>query len=334
MKKMLLLLCLTFLPFTVDSDSLVDPAIGYIAKYSEIAVREMYRSGVPASITLAQGLLESGKGLGYLAIQANNHFGIKCHQDWQGERVYYDDDEKGECFRKYPTPEESFVDHSNFLRFKPRYASLFEYNTADYKSWAYGLKSAGYATDPKYAEKLIAIVERYDLSQYDVKEERQKMEIPETPSELEKPERFISKGAIGKYSVTLKREILQKNGIPFIYARAGETYKSIAENYDLFTSELEAINDVRSSHRELSAGDVVYLHRKASKASKGLDLYVCQEGDDLWKISQRFAIRLSSLMKMNGIKTASITLQEDDTIYLRPNKGKQNKEEKQNEVQK
>jgi len=332
--KKALLLCLMFLPFTADSDSLLDPAIGYIAKYSETAVKEMYRSGVPASITLAQGLLESGKGLGYLAIQANNHFGIKCHQDWQGERVYYDDDAKGECFRKYPTAEDSFTDHSNFLRFKPRYAFLFELHTADYKSWAYGLKSAGYATDPKYAEKLIAIVERYDLNRYDVRAEREKMEIPETPSELEKPERFISKGAIGKYSVTLKREILQKNGIPFIYARAGETYKSIAESYDLFPSELEAINDVRSTHRELAAGDVVYLHRKASKASKGLDLYVCQEGDDLWTISQRFAVRLSSLMKMNGIKNASMTLQEDDTIFLRPNKDRQNNGEEQNEVRK
>lgn len=142
------------------------PQEAYIAKYSKIAVEEMYRSGVPASITLAQGLLESGYGRSELAVKANNHFGIKCH-DWKGPSMYFDDDRKGECFRKYEHAEASFMDHSDFLRYRDRYKFLFELETSDYKGWAYGLKKAGYATDPQYPQKLIRLIEEYDLSRFD-----------------------------------------------------------------------------------------------------------------------------------------------------------------------
>lgn len=138
----------------------------YISKYYKIAVREMYRSGIPASITLAQGLLESNSGLSKLSSQGNNHFGIKCH-DWKGKSMKIDDDRKGECFRVYNTADESFRDHSDFLRYRDRYKFLFEYDIKDYKAWAFGLKKAGYATDPAYARKLIGIIERYNLSEYD-----------------------------------------------------------------------------------------------------------------------------------------------------------------------
>jgi len=144
----------------------VTPQQEYIAKYSRIAVEEMYRSGVPASITLAQGLLESGCGRSELAVKANNHFGIKCH-DWKGPSMRFDDDRKRECFRKYEHAEASFKDHSDFLRYRDRYKFLFELNTTDYKGWAYGLKKAGYATDPKYSEKLIKLIEDYELSRFD-----------------------------------------------------------------------------------------------------------------------------------------------------------------------
>ena len=128
------------------------PQQSYIEKYSSLAVEEMYRTGVPASITLAQGLLESGNGQSRLAVKGNNHFGIKCHNTWTGAKVYHDDDRKGECFRKYDSPEESFRDHSDFLRYRDRYKFLFDLELTDYRSWAYGLKTAGYATDPKYPE--------------------------------------------------------------------------------------------------------------------------------------------------------------------------------------
>ena len=136
------------------------PQEAYIEKYSALAVAEMYRSGVPASITLAQGLLESGNGLSELARKSNNHFGIKCHNNWTGGRVYHDDDAKGECFRKYGHPYESYRDHSDFLRYRDRYKFLFDYKVTDYKSWAYGLKKAGYATDPAYPKKLIKLIDR------------------------------------------------------------------------------------------------------------------------------------------------------------------------------
>lgn len=143
------------------------PQRQYIERWAATAVREMYRSGVPASITLAQGILESRSGLSALAAEGNNHFGIKCHKDWKGKTMKVDDDRKGECFRVYGSAEESFRDHSDFLRYWDRYKFLFDFDTKDYESWAYGLKKAGYATDPAYPQKLISIIEEYDLSRFD-----------------------------------------------------------------------------------------------------------------------------------------------------------------------
>lgn len=143
------------------------PQLRYIERWAATAVREMYRSGVPASITLAQGILESRSGLSALASEGNNHFGIKCHSDWKGKTMKVDDDRKGECFRVYGNADDSFRDHSDFLRYQDRYKFLFDFDTKDYESWAYGLKKAGYATDPAYPSKLIKIIEDYDLSRYD-----------------------------------------------------------------------------------------------------------------------------------------------------------------------
>ncbi len=140
----------------------------YIERYAPIAQKEMQASGIPASITMAQGILESGMGYGRLAVEGNNHFGIKCHAEWEGQRIYHDDDEKGECFRVYKAAENSFKDHSEFLITRSRYAFLFELKATDYKAWAKGLKKAGYATDPQYPDKLISLIERFDLDQLDV----------------------------------------------------------------------------------------------------------------------------------------------------------------------
>jgi flagellum-specific peptidoglycan hydrolase FlgJ len=183
----------------------------YIAQWAPTAVREMYRSGVPASITLAQGILESRYGLSTLAADGNNHFGIKCHKDWTGKKQYYDDDAKGECFRVYDTADESFRDHSDFLRYRDRYKFLFDFETTDYKSWAYGLKKAGYATDPGYPGKLIKYIEDFRLYDFDGKtveqvydeggssvlpltaEEDYPSAIPESPLKIEEPQPYGGK---------------------------------------------------------------------------------------------------------------------------------------------
>ena len=143
--------------------------IAYVENYAPIAQKEMNSYGIPASITLAQGILESGMGFGRLAVEGNNHFGIKCHRDWNGKRIYHDDDKKGECFRVYKDPEISFRDHSLFLSERSRFAFLFDIKISEYKAWAKGLKKAGYATDPKYPEKLISLIERFDLTRFDKK---------------------------------------------------------------------------------------------------------------------------------------------------------------------
>lgn len=314
MKRIIPLFLLAYCCISATSGTNAQKADAYIGKYSDIAVSQMRQKGIPASITLAQGLLESGYGEGYLAVKANNHFGIKCHSDWKGESVRMDDDLKNECFRKYPTPEDSFYDHSDFLRYKSRYAFLFELEITDYKSWAYGLKAAGYATDPKYPEKLIVLIEKYNLSRFDTPEDS--MEAVPSPGMLEQPERYTGEGRKGTYPVSPSREILKINGIPFVYARSGETFSSIANQYDMFSSELLRYNDVKSD-RQLQTGDVVYLRRKASKAAKGLEKHICQQGDNLYGIAQKYGIRLKALMRLNSITDPNHILREDDTIVLR-----------------
>ena len=191
---MLVLVCLTL------AAAGQTPQEKYIQKYAPMAVSEMYRTGVPASITLAQGLLESRYGLSSLASEGNNHFGIKCH-DWKGRKMYVDDDRKGECFRVYDDPEQSFMDHSDFLRYRDRYKFLFEFETTDYKAWAYGLKKAGYATDPAYPQKLIKYIEDYNLGQYDSMTVRQAEDKSDKEGQrLEKEEKKLEKEGKGKPS--------------------------------------------------------------------------------------------------------------------------------------
>ena len=185
------LLCLVAASFNVAAAHDKSPQEKYIDKFAPLAVEEMYRSGIPASITLAQGLLESGYGLSELAVKGNNHFGIKCHNTWTGKKMYYDDDKKGECFRVYSSPEQSYRDHSDFLRYRDRYKFLFDYKITDYKSWAHGLKKAGYATDPSYPKKLINLIEEYDLHEYDKKSASyaRKAKKEAKQAESEKPEK-------------------------------------------------------------------------------------------------------------------------------------------------
>ena len=356
------------------------PQERYIQKWAPTAVREMYRSGVPASITLAQGILESRYGLSSLATEGNNHFGIKCHKDWKGKSMRYDDDAKGECFRVYDSADESFQDHSDFLRYRDRYKFLFDLKTTDYKGWAYGLKKAGYATDPGYPAKLIKYIEDYKLYEYDTmttsevterlegavdnkvevssgdskevsgrktvavkkdkakkdkakkarkarksrkkhaKEEAEPDVIPASPLSLEEPKR-IDKSGLEVFSFSLTREAYSRNGVPFITSVEGETYSSIAQSYHLYLNELLRFNDLTHSE-ELLPGTVVYLQAKKNQSEKGLDKYIVGDDEEsLRDICQRFAVKMSSVMKMNGF-SAGYEPREGDTIILRGKKMK------------
>ena len=316
----------------------------YIERYAEIAVAEMYRSGVPASITLAQGLLESGYGRSELAVKSNYHFGIKCHTGWQGGKVYHDDDAKGECFRKYDTPEESYRDHSDFLRYRDRYKFLFDYKTTDYKSWAYGLKKAGYATDPSYPRKLINLIEEYQLHEFDTKpsafaqkedgpvkiehqhkgkakkpEARPKKHdvphsIPTPPLQIEQVKE-VRPDKRETFRFSLSREMYSQNGVLFVYASEGETYASIAESNNLFLRELLRFNELQEEVA-LKPGTVVYLQKKKKSAAEGLEMHVIEKGETLRAISQRYGVRLDRLCKINGIEDRNV-IREGDIIRLR-----------------
>lgn len=290
----------------------------YIEQFADLAVEEMYRSGVPASITLAQGLLESGYGLSELAVEGNNHFGIKCHNNWKGRRMYYDDDRKGECFRKYDSPEQSYRDHSDFLRYRDRYKFLFDYKITDYKSWAHGLKKAGYATDPSYPSKLIKLIEDYRLYEYDVRSRSRKDKtermLPKSPNEIEQVE-ALTDVQRQDFHFNISREVYARNGVPFVKASEGETYADIAHANNLFLREILRFNDL-DADTALSPGTEVYLKPKKNQAVKGLGKHVVEDGETMRSIAQRYGIKLKNLYKMNGMEDYDVP-REGDIIKLR-----------------
>ena len=309
------------------------PQERYISRYASIAVNEMYRTGVPASITLAQGIIESRSGQSALAADGNNHFGIKCHNNWKGKTMRADDDRPNECFRVYGSAEESFRDHSDFLRYRDRYKFLFDFPTTDYKSWAYGLKQAGYATDPSYAAKLIRCVEDYNLTRFDRMtvdealaeggryaeaplEKDEVGTIPDSPLKIEAGEIFRGKAG-EEYRFSLSRTLYSRNGVPFVYAVEGETYASIAKSNHLLLREILRNNDLPRG-AELHTGDIVYLEPKKNKTVRGLDKYIVgEEGETFHGICQRFAVKEKAIRKLNGLP-ASYQPREGDELILRP----------------
>ena len=250
----------------------------YIKKYRDIAVEEMERYHIPASITLAQGLLESGAGQGTLARKSNNHFGIKCGGDWRGKSVKHDDDARDECFRVYKNAADSYRDHSKFLAGRPRYASLFKLDMTDYKGWAHGLKKAGYATNPRYAYQLIDIIERYDLYKYDKKGGLKWMKENPNPHQP-----YLA------------------NGLVYVIGRSGDTWKSLSKEFDISKRKLRKYNDLYKDY-VIQDGDILYLEKKNRKAQKGNIVHVLRSGESMYSISQKYGIRLKRLYKMNKMK--------------------------------
>jgi len=293
------------------------PQQKYIEQWSSTARSEMSRSGVPASITLAQGILESDSGQSDLARTANNHFGIKCHSDWDGRSVLHKAESGMECFRAYAKAEDSFRDHSDFLRYQDRYKFLFDLDPGDYRAWANGLRKAGYATDPQYPDKLVKVIENYKLYVYDVASEGGS--IPASPSLLESPRKTELKFK-EEQEFSLERPVYEMNGSRCIYALEGETLESIARSNGLFRGELLAYNDLKGD-KALSTGEVVYLQFKKGSAPKGVDKYIvgADEKLTLWNVSQRFGMKLNTLRKLNPAKTEGV-LSEGETVLLKKSK--------------
>ena len=285
----------------------------YIDKYNKIAVREMQRVGIPASITLAQGILESGDGNSTLARKANNHFGIKCHKDWKGESMYRDDDRPNECFRSYKDANQSFVDHSEFLCTHKRYAFLFEYGTTDYKKWAKGLKQAGYATSPTYADRLIQIIEQNNLQRFDkaVKPES----TPEERTEIAEQTNNFIEVDVNDMEVSPFGNIKTNNGVDYVEALPGDNIESVAARYELEPWQLRMFNEL-DAKAKLKVGQRLYISRKQSKAEKQYKTHTVKKGETMHSIAQQYAIRLKSLYKLNLMEEGTQP-NEGDVLQLR-----------------
>ncbi len=253
----------------------------YIEKYCDLAVEQQHLHGIPASITLAQGLLESGAGMSRMAREGNNHFGIKCHKDWTGDTLLRNDDAPNECFRVYESPQHSFSDHSKFL-LRKRYESLFKLDPLDYKGWATELKKCGYATDPNYASRLITIIERYALYLYD------------TPRlhDDEETVLFIQAALAASHPVRKSR------GLHYVIAAPGDTYSSIAKEFKIDMKKLMAINDIEKD-RPIKDWEEVYLQEKHESAPANVDYAVIGDGESMHSVAQRYGMKLSSLKTLN-----------------------------------
>ncbi len=287
----------------------------YIEQYKDIAIDEMNKHHIPASIKLAQAILESSSGNSQLAIQANNHFGIKCHKGWTGPTFHQDDDEKDECFRKYKSPEDSYRDHSQFLMTRDRYKGLFDLEVTDYKGWAKGLKEAGYATNPRYPELLIRIIEENELYLFDTGKGIKKHKDhknnetgtwnpgtwnpgtlePGTPEQLPGPPTVFDIAGRGGND----RIIFLNNGVKFILAREGDDIYRIASEFGIYGWQIREYNELSNKDR-LVAGEKVYLEKK--KRRSAIKAHQVQAGEDLRRIAQDYGIRLRTLLRMNGLE--------------------------------
>lgn len=277
----------------------------YINTFKDLAIAEMQRTGVPAAITLAQGIHESGAGQGKLVLMSNNHFGIKCKSNWTGEYVKHDDDASGECFRKYKQSEDSYRDHSDFLRSGKHYAFLFQLDPADYSGWAHGLKKAGYATNPKYPQVLIKLIEIYNLQEYTLIALRKntlatddvivKNDLPvEKPVADEMPQAKKPVYPDGEFKINETKVVFVKKGTPLLV---------IAKKYDVDLLKIFEFNEM-SKTRESAKDQLIYLQRKRKTGIN--DFHIVQPGETLHDIAQLNAIRLECLQELNWLKENDI----------------------------
>ena len=320
MKNLALLLILLF-PLSLFAQRITPEE--YIQTYKDIAIREMKTHKIPASITLAQGLLESGAGNSALAREAKNHFGIKCHKGWEGDTYIMDDDAKDECFRKYRNAEESFRDHSEFLSGRSRYAALFDLEITDYRGWAKGLKAAGYATNPKYAQLLIDRIELYDLTKYDkiaLGQMTDDDQLPDIAPEDELLELAYSPNDRSVFELVdmtaEKRFIYENNGVRFVFAKEGETPEGLAAAFGVKYKKFCENNLLRRPDEMVfHSGDVVYLAKLKNKNWKAKK-YTVQEGETLRDVALRFAVKPERILSKNSLKEGT-RLRAGQVIWLR-----------------
>ncbi len=282
----------------------------YVGKWKDVAVRQMHQHGIPASITLAQGILESGFGNSPLARYGNNHFGIKCH-GWDGQKFFKDDDREDECFRKYHDASRSYADHADFLTSRDRYAFLFDLRVTDYEGWAKGLKKAGYATNPKYPERLIELIESHDLDRFDTI----------TPMKQRSPQ-VAEDGNEEMENARMKkgRKVFEHpNGIDLIRVQEGDSYERVAELYDIRKERLLEYNDMNPTDR-LSPGDTLYLQPKRNWSRKEKK-HVAQEGETMWEIAHRYGLKLEKLYERNRMIPGT-NPEKGQVIYLRGKRSK------------
>lgn len=277
----------------------------YISTWSETAVEQMIEYGIPASITLAQGILESSYGNSHLAQKGNNHFGIKCH-DWTGATIHKDDDTKNECFRKYKNAKDSYQDHSSFLTSRSRYAALFKLDKTDYSAWAKGLKHAGYATNPTYDKLLINLIEKHHLAVFD------KKGITIEPKQLN------TKVDYDIITIGSKKRplLINANRTKHIVAKEGDTFYRVAAEFGLTLRQIHKYNDFPNTKTTLEAGDLIYLMPKAKKSKVQEKIKVTEE-KSLWAVSQEFGIKLKSLMERNNIDSPNAMLARGEVVILR-----------------
>ena len=331
---MRIICCCFFLLLSFVAIAQQDKVNAYVEKYKDLAIVEMQRTGVPAAITLAQGILESGYGESELCKNSNNHFGIKCKVDWIGEKVYADDDESNECFRKYPDPLSSYKDHSDFLKSRPHYAFLFNLEPTDFESWAHGLKKAGYATERTYAERLIGLIKNYNLNSYTYLaldksytpkiswalneasvQDLTKKTIATTIVADEKAVALPKNNNIKlkEINTTVSLEIFEINDTKVIQANAGTSLLAIAQTHNISLKRLIEYNEL-NNFEVLENDQLIFLERKPKKGNK--DFHIVAAGESLYNIAQKEGIRLEYLAEYNGLNKSIYPLA-GETIYLR-----------------
>jgi len=291
----------------------------YIQIYKDIAINEMALYGIPASITLAQGILESGHGNSALTREANNHFGIKCHTGWKGKKYHMDDDAENECFRVYDDAAQSFRDHSLFLKNRLRYQFLFDFKKDDYKAWAKGLKKAGYATNPRYPQLLIKIIEDHQLYRFDSMKPNEKPIYVTNDSDDEKafvPQdrkkyKFVENAANG-------RKVFENNGVKFIYAKKDDNFLKIAVDFNIYAYQVYKNNDLDKDD-QLVEGQMVYLERKKRKGSS--KYHKVAKNESMHAISQKYGIRLKQLYRKNRMPEGSQAVP-GEQLYLQKRRPK------------